>query len=89
MRSCHTHGDSAVSRSQRRCENGDVRLRGGSSDAEGRVEVCINSNWGSICRGSSNSESWSSNDAEVVCKQLGFNFTETSELDSTLAFPWP
>ena len=54
-----------------------MRLKGGSSDAEGRVEVCVNSHWGTVCRGGT--QSLDSNAAEVVCKQLGFNVSETSQ----------
>ena len=46
----------------------NIRLRGGSSDGRsGRVEVCLNSLWGTVC-----DDGWDSNDATVVCRQLGF-----------------
>lgn len=50
-----------------RCQDGAVRLAGGASPFEGRVEICFNETWGTIC-----SHSWSSFDARVVCRQLGF-----------------
>ena len=48
------------------CNNGDVRLVGGINELEGRVEICYNMIWGSVCH-----NSWSTADANVVCKQLG------------------
>ena len=49
------------------CTDGDVRLVDGSLDQEGRVEVCVNGVWGSVC-----GHGWSSSDGRVVCKQLGY-----------------
>ncbi|XP_019854525.1 PREDICTED: deleted in malignant brain tumors 1 protein-like [Amphimedon queenslandica] len=48
------------------CTDGDVRLVGGSTEYEGRVEVCINRAWGTICR-----YGWSTGDSNVVCRLLG------------------
>ena len=52
---------------QASCTNGEVRLVNGSGPHEGRVEICVNEAWGTIC-----SNSWSSFDAKVVCRQLGY-----------------
>ena len=47
------------------CSSG-IRLMGGSSDNDGRVEFCGQSAWRTVC----NNE-WDLNDAFVVCKALG------------------
>lgn len=52
------------------CTNRDIRLIGGSTSFEGRVEVCYNNNWGTVC-----DDQWGTPDATVACRQLGYSTT--------------
>ena len=56
------------------CSDGDVRLVGGTSSNEGRVEICINQAWGSICYSTYRytwRNTWNINEGKVVCRHLG------------------
>lgn len=50
------------------CMTGMVRLQNGSSPLEGRVEVCYDNDYGTVC-----DDKWDVLDARVVCAQVGDN----------------
>lgn len=49
------------------CNHGEVRLQNGSSVREGRVEICLNNAWGTVCSGPKDNSF-----AAVVCAQMNF-----------------
>ncbi len=52
------------------CTEGDIRLVGRLNSNEGRVEICIGNEYGTIC-----DQAWDTTDASVVCRQLGLSNT--------------
>jgi len=44
-----------------------MRLRNGYLPGEGRVEICINNAWGTVC-----DNEWNNADASVACRELGY-----------------
>ena len=50
------------------CDDGSLRLVGGSNNLQGRVEICYNEAWGTIC-----DNQFDNVDASVICFQLGFS----------------
>ena len=49
------------------CTNEAMRLVSGPSNREGRVEVCVDGRWGTVC-----GEGWGDTEAGLVCASLGF-----------------
>ena len=55
-----------------------MRLVGGHLENEGQVEMCFEGRWGTI-----SDDGWSTSDAEVVCRQLGYS-TQSELFDSAI-----
>ena len=49
------------------CQNGEVRLVGGGSERQGRVEMCYNGVWSAVC-----ADEWNEIAASFVCSKLGY-----------------
>lgn len=50
------------------CVDGKVRLRDGNNPLEGRLEICINNAWGTVCQ-----DEFTSDEARIVCSELGYD----------------
>ena len=75
----------AISTPHGNCSDGDLRLEGGQDNLqegtrEGRVEICINNAWGTIC-----DNAFRSPDAAVACRQLGLSDQGQYQVTSTQA----
>lgn len=57
-----------------------MRLTNGDTAYSGRIEVFYNGRWGILCE-----DGFTENNAKVVCRQLGYNFS-TYVLPAVLNF---
>ena len=58
---------SIASTTIRSCTHGELRLVGGPNIRQGRLEICVNKAWGSVC-----SSGFFDEDAAVACAQMNF-----------------
>lgn len=56
-----------IGSSRRVCSHGSLRLVNGSSNYTGRLEVCINGVWGTVC-----GNVWNNVNTRTACSQMGF-----------------
>ena len=57
------------------CSDGEIRLAGKVTATSGRLEICYNKAWGTVCDSASAWPwfwPWDADNIRVVCHQLGF-----------------
>ena len=52
--------------------HGQIRLTGGKYSNQGLLEIYCNGQWGTVC-----DDFFGATDAQVTCKQLGYNYYYT------------
>ena len=74
MTICYTYSTVSTTTYTSQCASGAVHLVGGSTSSEGRFEICLGGTWTTLSLYSSSSES---QNAAVLCYQLGFTSSGT------------
>lgn len=64
---CYSYISTDVQTIFSNCSDGDLRLTGKVTATSGRLEVCYNRAWGTVCN-----YDWGNTDSRVACRQLGF-----------------
>ena len=65
------------------CSDGSIRLRDSIASMNGRVEVCLNGDWGTVC-----DDGWTTVDANVACRQLGYSGSGNELMHKIGIFFW-
>ncbi|CAI8023569.1 Neurotrypsin, partial [Geodia barretti] len=68
-----TYPPSVVKCQESQCKDGDLRLVGGATESEGRLEVCFGKRWGTI-----DGHGWTHTDTQVACRQFGHSTEDVS-----------
>ena len=50
------------------CTTGVVRLLGSDYANRGRIKICVNNTWGTVCN-----DGFDNYDTRVICRQLGYH----------------
>ena len=79
---CSRSNDAGVLCSQIICNHGAIRLQGGN-DTSGRVEICNDNVWGTVC-----DDLWDNTDAHVACRQLGLPSSCTTSFTRVFNKVW-
>ena len=65
----------------KRCREGEVRIIDRNTMIQGRVEICFDEVWGTVCN-----ENWGQADATVVCRELEYFEYGEKSLDDNIIF---
>lgn len=65
---CHANGQWPPEPTCEVVAENDIRLVDGTTPYAGKVQICHNAVWGTVC-----DHSWSSAEAKVACRQLGYS----------------